>query len=180
MTPIMSKNLCGYCGRVSGTNAPFPQKEIDSSWLSIVCPKCYSLESIKLLAHKRTNDKEFKETLIAQRETDKKRKMVGNGMIDLVFWFEDDDSIFAFQYTLRETEYSETSFTWSKEFGSTFRKVFTGRRQFETNQMVAAEEFPKDRYIELFEESSTNLKPAYRDLVLEKIKEYEFTNIGYE
>lgn len=176
--PAMSKNLCGYCGRISGTNAPFPKKEIDGAWMSVVCPKCYSLEHIKLLSHKRTNDNEFKETLIAQREADKKRKMVGNGLIDLVFWFDEDDSIFGFQYNLRESDYAETSFTWSKEYGSKFRKVYTGRRQFGTNQLVNADVFPKDRYIQIFEESSTNLKPEYRDLVLGKLKEYDFRKIG--
>ena len=168
------KNLCTYCGRKSGTNAPFPKELINNSWLSTVCPKCHSLEQIKLLDFKRTNPEEFRETAIAQHKTDKKRKMVGNGVIDLVFWFDDDDSIYGFQYALRDRDFDEIAFTWSKERGSTIHIVVVGKnRAFKTNTLQQSSELPIGRFTDEFEKASANLKLEYKSIVLEKLTEYK-------
>ncbi len=47
------KNLCSYCGRQSGTNAAFPIKKISGVWKSVICPKCSSVDYIKLLSGQR-------------------------------------------------------------------------------------------------------------------------------
>ena len=167
------KNLCSFCGKQSGTNVPFPQKKVNSgTWLSVVCPRCYSMERLKLLESQRQDPMEFKETLIAQNQFDRKRKMVGNGIIDLVFWFNDDDTIYGFQCSIRANDFDEVVFTWSTERGSNFRRLFTDRRVYQTNTLQKDDTpFPKEQFLELFNTASTNLKVEYRDLVLEKIQE---------
>ena len=130
------------------------------------------MEQMELLDYKRTEDNEFKETLIAQNKNDRKRKMVGNGIIDLVFWFNDDNSIYGFQCSLRANDFDEVVFTWSSEKGSSFRRLFTDRRVYATNTLQKDDTpFPKEQFFELFHSASTNLKSQYRELVLEKIQE---------
>ena len=130
------------------------------------------MERLKLLESQRDDPMEFKETLIAQNQFDRKRKMVGNGIIDLVFWFNDDDSIYGFQCSVRANDFDEVVFTWSTERGSNFRRLFTDRRVYATNTLQKDDTpFPKEQFLELFEAASTNLKSEYRELVLEKIQE---------
>tara|TARA_B110000305_G_C19297873_1_gene567579 strand:+ start:389 stop:910 length:522 start_codon:yes stop_codon:yes gene_type:complete len=166
------KNLCSYCGTPSGTNNPFPKKEIDQSWLSVICPRCYTLEHIKLLENDKNYTDEFRESVIAQSKSDRKRKMVGNAKIQLVFWFNDNDSIYGFQYIIRDSEFSEVAFTWSEEKGGYIREIVTQRRMFETNTLKMTKNFKTESFIQLFEESGGNLKKEYRDLVLEKLHDH--------
>ncbi len=131
------------------------------------------MEQMELLDYKRTEDSEFKETLIAQNKNDHKRKMVGNGKVDLVFWFNEDESIYGFQYSLRSNDFDEVLYTWSIDHGGRFQRLVTKRRVFATNTLEPETDFPKEKFVNLFLESSINLKKEYRDFVLEKLEQAE-------
>lgn len=162
-----SKNLCSYCGRVSGTNVPFPCKELtDGHWKTAICPKCFSLESIAILEKPGLGNNDFRETLVRQNKNERKRKLVGNGYMDVLFWFNEDDTIHGFQLTMREGEFEEHALTWSVDRGTHYRKVFTERRQFLTNTLQEADRFPYQKFYNDFKEYSSNMKSEYRNLVI--------------
>ena len=166
-----AKNVCGYCGRYSGTNAPFPKKEVTGNWLAVICPKCYSLESIHLIEHKAENPDEMNEIMIRQEKNLKKRKMVGNDKMNLIFWFDDDDSIYGFQLC-RSGEVDYDAFTWSVDRESKYQAVENQRRRLDTNTLKDTEHFPGSLILEMFQKYSGNIKNEYRDLVIEKLKQY--------
>jgi hypothetical protein len=152
---------------------PFPKKQLKGGyWQSVICPKCFSLESIELLDYSGNAVTEFRESLVRQEKNDYKRKLVGSGVVDILFWFDDKNEIYGFQFTMREGEFFEHAFTWSRDRGIKFRRVFTERREFLTNTLQAAEEFPKEKFKQSFLEYGKNLKAEYRDFVMDKIDTY--------
>ena len=168
----MKKKLCVYCGSKSETHAPFPEKILKGGhWRTIICPKCESLESIRLVDSDSGNPESFKETMVRQDKNQPKRKLVGNGYIDIIFWFDLKNEPIGFQFTMREGEFNEHAFTWSKEKGSNFKRVYTKRRTFLTNTLQGQETFPKEKYITELCKYGYNLKLKFKDIVLKKIKD---------
>lgn len=162
----MSKNLCSYCGRASGTNAPFPRRELPGQWKLVICPKCHSLENIQLTSRKPYNEWELSETLIAQHRGEMRRKMVSNAVIEIMFWFDPSDALSGFQYTFpcgRET----MTLTWNIADNSCqFHRVFSERRRLLTNTLIPEATMPKAEAIRLFYASSGNLDESFRDTML--------------
>ena len=166
------KNLCSYCGIRSKTDAPFPEKDLTGGWKLIVCPKCYSVEKITLLVHPRSEPTEFTETFISQHKNELRRKLVSNSEIEIVFWFDNNDSITGYQYSFAH-EGCMHAFTWHKDMKSKFHKVISQRRHFKINALIENGEFPKKLAEDAFIKGSRNLKPEYRDIVLKGITTHE-------
>ncbi len=153
----------------SKTNFPFPRRNLKGGWKFIVCPRCYSVEQIQLLEHLKSDPLEFAETFISQYKGEPRRKMVSNALVDIVFWFGEDDSITGFQYSFYN-EGELHAFTWHRQKRSRFHRVVTDRRRLRTNTLVANGVFPRKLAEKQFLDGSTNLRADYREIVVQGIR----------
>lgn len=131
-----------------------------------ICPKCHSLEDIKITTRPRENPHDLKESLIAQYKNELRRKMVSNDHLEIIFWYDEGDTVVGFQYSFQH-EGEDVSLTWNQDKASRFHQVGTVRRQFSTNTLLKNGHFPKDHARALFLQSANNLEERYKTIVLD-------------
>jgi len=117
----------------------------------------------------------LKETTVSQKEPNTFRRWFQDTYFDLIVWYDmEDRSISGFQLCYDKPS-DEHAFLWHKNSGFSHHAVDDSRSQHKhpaTPLLVGDGIFPVEMIITRFRESSKEIDPVVRNLVIEKLSEY--------
>lgn len=110
-----------------------------------------------------------------RQNENERRRVFSDEYFDLYIWLDDDDSVNGFQLCYGKNS-GERALTWRRSAGYSHLKVDDGEDTdggYKQKPMLVADGlFDWDAVLNRFDNASRKLPRDYRDLVLNRIKEY--------